>query len=119
MTQTERPLVCRACREAMPDINWNNPCPHWKETPQYVARMENTINALIATSRGDADEIERLTAELADYKARHETSLEVIRAREQEAERQRVEIERLRAEVGRLYDSSVLHDQRSLAAFLR
>jgi len=21
-------MVCRECRDAMPDINWNHPCPH-------------------------------------------------------------------------------------------
>lgn len=30
MTKTERPIVCKECREAMPDINWNHPCPHAK-----------------------------------------------------------------------------------------
>lgn len=24
------PVVCALCREQMPDINWNNPCPHWE-----------------------------------------------------------------------------------------
>ena len=72
----ERPLVCRACREAMPDIGWNAPCPHWKETPEYVAALE---------------------AQLRDSEARNATSLEVIRAREEQVERQRVEIERLRS----------------------
>ena len=70
-------MVCRACREAMPDIGWNNPCPHWKETPEHVARLD---------------------AQFRDSEARNQTSLEVIRAREEHVEQQRVEIERLRAE---------------------
>ena len=41
--------------------------------------------------------IERLEAKLRDSEARNQTSLEVIRAREEHVEEQRVEIERLRA----------------------
>jgi len=70
---------------------------------------EHPIDA-VETCRAAADEIERLLAveeahlhssaddadTIADYQARHETSLEVIRARERQVESQRVEIERLR-----------------------
>lgn len=43
---SDRPLVCRACREAMPDIDWTRPCPHWKETPEHIASLEAEIAEL-------------------------------------------------------------------------
>jgi hypothetical protein len=58
----------------MPDINWNNPCPHWRVAPDRVLNLEKSLR---------------------DYQARHETSLEVIRARE-------VEVDRLRARIAEL-----------------
>lgn len=37
---SERPYVCRECLDAMPDINWNHPCPHGRQcfTPEFVWR---------------------------------------------------------------------------------
>lgn len=68
------------------------------------------VNPLVRRCQKYEEEIERLRAveeahlhssaddanTIADYQARHETSLEVIRARERQVEAQRVEIERLR-----------------------
>ena len=37
--ETERPYVCKACREAMPDINWNFPCPHVALGPDEIPKV--------------------------------------------------------------------------------
>src|SRR5574343_700026 len=67
----DRPLVCRACKEAMPDIDWNNPCPHWKETPEYVASLEGQLTearrdiATLTKQRDDyIDQLSRLERRL-------------------------------------------------------
>lgn len=44
----DKPMVCRACREAMPDLNWDRPCPHWQEAPENVARLAAELEQMTA-----------------------------------------------------------------------